>query len=555
MRRTPVFVAILGVELLAQQPHVDRLFVNARVWTGELSKPFAQAIAIGGDKIIAVGNNNEVRRLASANTAVQDLGGRLVTPGFTDAHWHFVPRGSAELTGAANVAEIQNKIREHAKRSPTAWITGSGWVYTMFPHNAPHRNYLDEIFPSRPVLIHDRDHHQALANTEALRRGKITRETPDPPNGSIVKDSNGEPTGELKEGAVQLVASLLPTPSPEQRYDGLKALMQEAASYGLTSLHVTSSAGLSNTMDQALFERAATEGLLKQRLYVAVPFDKDKTAEEMVRFKDLRRRYPGPLLKFGSAKGMLDGTIDGRTAAMLEPYVGGGTGTPNYSQAELNTAVARYDSEGFQIMLHAIGDRAIRMALDAYENAAKLNGTSGRRHRVEHIEVPHPRDLPRFSRLGVIASTQATFAEPDESFLKNYARLLGPERTRRAMPFQKLDEAGAVQPFGSDFPVFSMEVLRGIYIATTRMTPAGYPPGGWSPENRISVEAALRHFTHDAAYASFDENVKGTITPGKLADFVVLSNNILETKKPELLKTVVLLTVMGGRDTYRAKGF
>jgi len=241
---------------------------------------------------------------------------------------------------------------------------------------------------------------------------------------------------------------------------------------------------------------------------------------------------------------------------MYQPYVGTkDTGIPMWKSEDLNRSVALYDREGFQVMLHAIGDKAIHMALDAFELAARENRTSGRRHRVEHIEVPASADIKRFADLKVIASTQAIFADPDESTLKNYAVLLGPERCARAMAFKRFDDAGAVQAFGSDYPVYSMNVLRGIYCAVTRVTAEGTPNGGWYPQNRISVEAALRHFTRDAAYASFDEQVKGTLTAGKLADFVVLSDDILQGPPERILKTKILLTVMGGRETYRGKEY
>jgi hypothetical protein len=240
---------------------------------------------------------------------------------------------------------------------------------------------------------------------------------------------------------------------------------------------------------------------------------------------------------------------------MFEPYVGGGTGLPFWEQSDLDQVVALYDKEGFQVLLHAIGDKAIHMALDAFEHAAKANGTSGRRHRVEHAEVPILADLPRFKKLGVIASTQALFASPDATVLENFSVLLGPERARRADSFKLYDDAGIVQAFGSDWAVFDFAPLKGIYAAVTRMTPEGTPAGGWYPEGRITVEAALRHYTRDGAYASFDENVRGTLAPGKLADLVVLSRDILEVPPSEIPKTKVLLTVMGGRDTYRDPDF
>ena len=250
-------------------------------------------------------------------------------------------------------------------------------------------------------------------------------------------------------------------------------------------------------------------------------------AEQIAKYAALRDSTRDALVSYGFAKTILDGTVDAKTAYMLEPYVGGGNGVPMLSQQELNRAVADFDRAGLQVEIHAIGDGAIRMALDAYENAAKVNGPRDRRHRVEHVEVPAAADVPRFRTLGVIASTQPIGATPDVVTMENYAPLLGPERSLRAYDPKQFDDAGAIQAFGSDYPVYTMDPLAGIYAVVTRQTRDGLPPGGWYPENRITVEAALRHYTRDAAYASFDEARKGTIAVGKYADFVVLSNDIL----------------------------
>ena len=340
--------------------------------------------------------------------------------------------------------------------------------------------------------------------------------------------------------------------------------MDEAAAAGLTSVQDA----VTNLKVFPVFERAASAGALKLRFRFApliLPkeggsprnhkLERPLTEADLAQYRELRDTFKGPLLKFGSIKGFLDGTVDARTAAMFEPYVGGGTGIPFWEQEDLNKTVALYDKEGFQVMLHAIGDKAINMALNSFEYAAKTNGTTGRRHRVEHAEVPLLADLPRFKQLGVIASTQAMFANPDATVLQNFAVLLGPERASHADSFKIFDDAGVVQAFGSDWGVFSFEPLPAIYCAVTRMTPEGMPAGGWYPAGRISVEAALRHFTRDGAYASFDENVRGTLSKGKLADLVVLSKDILTIPPADILKTKVLLTVMGGKDTYRDKDF
>lgn len=270
-----------------------------------------------------------------------------------------------------------------------------------------------------------------------------------------------------------------------------------------------------------------------------------------------RRRDTGPYIELRSIKGVLDGAIDATTAAMVHPYAGAGdwAGLPVWDQGDLNTAVALHDAAGYQAMLHAIGDKAINMAANSFEHASEINGASGQRHRAEHAETPLLSDLPRMRDLGVIASTQAMFANPDATALENFQVLLGPERAQYADNFAIWDEAGVVQVFGSDYPVMTLDVLRGIEAVVTRMTEEGTPPGGWFPEGRISVEAALRHYTADGAYATFEEDVRGTLEPEKFADFVVLARDIFKIPSTDIFETEILLTVMGGRDTYRADSF
>jgi len=533
-------------------PAADRVFLGGRIWTADPSRPRAQALALAGDAIVAVGTDPEVRRYVGPATQTVDLRGRFVAPGFNDAHLHFLVVENADLTGAASVEEVQGRIRAYAAAHPDqAWVTGRGWVYGAFPGSLPDRRQLDAAVADRPAFMTSYDGHSAWANSKALQMAGITRDTRDPDHGVIVRDEKGEPTGALKESASRLVGRLVPPASAEDRYAALKRRLEEAASYGLTSAQNASIAAA----DVAAYERVAAEGGLKVRFYFALPMVKDIAADDLAHYKAMRTKYPGPLMKFGAVKGFVDGVVESKTAAMLEPYPGGGTGELNWTSDDLDRTVALYDREGFQVFLHAIGDKAIRMALDAYERAAHANGTSGRRHRVEHIEAPTRADIARFKPLGVIASTQALFANPDQNTYEVYAPTLGPDRESRAMAFRSLDEAGAVQAFGSDSPVFSMEVLRGIYCAATRMTPEGTPPGGWQPQERISAEAALRHFTRDAAYASFEEQRKGTLAPGMLADLVVLSDDVVAIPPAQILKTRVLLTVMGGRDTYRAGDF
>jgi predicted amidohydrolase YtcJ len=561
-----IATALGSVCSFAQSPaqHADRIFLNGKIWTEDDMRPQAQALAVSGDKILAVGSDQEIRALAAPDTAILDLQGRLVVPGFQDSHLHF-PGASIneiDLHGVETLKDFQQRLSEFAKAHPNLpWITGHGWGYSAFPNQTVEKKFIDEVISDRPVYLLERDGHMGFGNSQALLIAGITSATPDPPNGHIMKSKTGEPTGELKESAQELMFSKIPPRTLQDQYESLLQHMDKAAAAGLTAAQDA----YTNLDVLPVYERAAAANALKLRLRLAPPIlantgdaappkhklDKPLTEADLQAYKKLRDTFPGPMLKLIAVKGVLDGTVDARTAAMFEPYVGGGTGIPFWEQEDLNNTVALLDKEGFQVMLHAIGDKAIHMALDSFEYAAKTNGTTGRRHRVEHVEVPLLSDLPRFKQLGVIASTQAMFANPDATVLENFADLLGPERASHADSFKIFDDAGIVQAFGSDWGVFPFEPLPAIYCAVTRMTPEGTPAGGWYPAGRISVRAALRHFTRDGAYATFDENTRGTLTPGKLADFVVLSRDILTIPPAEILNTKVLLTVMGGKDTYR----
>jgi len=547
------FLVLLAAAPVPPTDAPERIFVNGRIWTGDAARPRATALAVRNDVLAAVGSDDEVRRIAGPRTQVVDLKGRFVAPGFNDAHIHFLVVPTVDLGEDKTVAAIQRRIHDYAEANKDKpWVVGRGWFYGAFPGGMPHRRLLDEAVPDRPAFMTGYDGHTGWANSRALALAGITRDTPDPTGGAIVKDESGDPTGVLKETALRLVERLVPPPTDEDRYRGLRRRIEEAASYGLTSVQNAAF----QPVELPIYERVLAEGGLKIRIYWAVPFRKAATEADMAGYKALREKHRGPVIKFGAAKGFLDGVVESKTAAMFDEYAGGGgTGQLNFTDDELFRTAARYDREGFQIFFHAIGDRAIDQALRAFEHAAKVNRTSGRRHRIEHMEVPRPADLPRFKALEVIASTQAMFANPDQNTLEVYAVSLGPARVPRAMPFKSIDDAGVVQAFGSDSPVFSMETLKGIYAAVTRTTPEGTPAGGWQPHERISVEAALRHFTVDAAYASFEEHRKGTLAAGKLADFVVLSEDILAAPAARLLTTKVLLTVMGGRETFRAGEF
>lgn len=567
-----VFATACSPQLAATQivceGEIDSIYVNGRIWTGDTTQPWAEALAVSGDKLACVGGADAIRQAAGATTAVVDLEGRFVAPGFQDSHLHLPgpSLNSVPLDTVTNVAELQAKLKAFADAHPDLpWITGRGWGYAIFPGSTPDRSYIDAVISDRPVYLTMRDGHAGLGNSAALAALNITSTTADPPNGQIVKDAAGRHTGEFRESAHGMAGGLIPPETVDARYATLIANMDDAASQGLTAVHV---AGASSEA-LALFERALKADALKLRMQVAVSmvpgvggYPPDHHLERPIVEADLaphvaaREVFKGPLLTVASIKGMLDGAVDAQTAAMHAPYTGTDTsGLSFWDPKELNETVALYDRLGFQILLHAIGDKAISEALDAFAFAAKTNGTTGRRHRVEHVEVPVLADLARFRELGVIASTQPIFANPDATVLNNFEPLLGPERAPHADSFSIFDDAGVRQAFGSDYPVFYLSPIEGIAVAVTRMTAEGKPPGGWHPAGRISVEAALRHYTIDGAFATFDEDIRGSLVVGKLADFVVLSQDLTQIAPTAIRDTEVMLTIMGGRETYRAPAF
>jgi len=548
LRMFPVLLGLIATDASAafDSTAADQVYVNARVWTGDDLMPSAEAFAVRGDKLVFVGSSKDARRYVRPGTSAVDLHGRRVVPGFIDAHWHFLPEMVVDLYDSNTLDELQRRLKLIAERpSASGWINNGGWAYAEFPDRIPHRRYVDAVVGDRPAFLMGRDGHMAVVSSRALALAHIDRDTPDPPSGRIERDANGEPTGELKGSAVGLVWHLIPPLTADEKYTYLRTTYDQAVAYGITFVHEMADSPAGPNLP--IYERMLAENSFTVRMYGATGLD--LAPERVAEARMLRAKYPGPVLKFGMIKGILDGTIDAKTAWMLEPFVGGGNGFPYRSPDEFSKAIDFYDHEGFQIALHAIGDHAIRFAIDALEAAARKNGPRDRRDRIEHIDVPTPRDLARLKGLGLIASSQPNFAYPDETNLTNYAVLLGPERMARAQALADFDRAGVTQVFGSDYPVSPMNVLQAIHTAVTRTTNDGRPAGGWYPEQKISVVAALRHFTRDAAYASFDEQRVGTLSVGKLADFVVLSEDILAESPESLLKATVLMTVMGGRVT------
>ncbi|MFN7997024.1 MAG: amidohydrolase [Bryobacteraceae bacterium] len=555
--RSNLLVFAAAIPLVAAQPPSDTVVVNAKIYTVNAKQPWAEALAIRGDRIVSVGGNPEIRASIAPSTRVIDAGGRLVLPGFTDCHIHFM-EGSlgllhVDLNGASTVAEIQKRVREYAVSHPKEpWILGMGWTYPAFaPSGMPDKKLLDAVVSDRPVLLDAYDGHTAWANSQALAAARITKTTPDPPNGKIVRDAAGEATGALQEAAGSLVSRFAPKPTRDERLAALRKGLHEANRVGLTRVH---SAG-SDFEWLDLYDELRRKGELSVRMYVAYFLNPPGLTQAAIeQIERARRLYKDDWISGGAVKTMLDGVVEGHTAAMLEPYSDdpGQSGKLFWDPAQYEHAVAELDRRGLQVFTHAIGDKAVRLALDAYQAAGQTNHSADARHRVEHIETISAAEISRFGSLGAIASFQPLHAYPDDDTLNIWARNAGPGRVRRAWAWHSVASAGGRLAFGSDWPVVTLNPWPGVQNAVTRQTTEGNPKGGWLPQERVSVAQAIEAYTLGAAIAGRREQTEGSLEPGKRADLIVLSANIFETPPSRIGKTEVLLTVAGGKAVYRS---
>lgn len=546
-----------GAQGLIVKP-ADIIVIHGRVYTQNPKQPWAQAVAIQGGKIVAVGDDATIEKMRGMGTKVINAGGKLVLPGFTDCHIHFLDGslslGRVNLEGARDAGDIQKRLREYASEHPgDDWILGRGWNYAMFgPEALPHKKYLDEIFPKRPVFLEGYDGHTYWANSKALALAGITKDTPDPPNGSIVRDpQTGEATGALKEAAQALVAKVIPKPTRADKLLALRAGMKWANQNGLTRVH--SAGGDFEILD--LFDEMRHRGDLSLRMYVAYFLDPPELRpKDLEAIEAARKKFHDEWIDAGAVKFMVDGVVESHTAAMLEPYSDDSSlkGKPFWEPANYNVAVAELDKRGLQLFTHAIGDYGVRMALDGYENAERRNHKSDRRARIEHIETIAASDIPRFGKLGVIASMQPLHSYPDSDTLDVWARNVGPDRASRAWAWKSISEAGGRLAFGSDWPVVTLNPWEGIQTGVTRQTAEGTPPGGFDPEQRLTVAQAVDGYTLGAALAGRREKTEGSLEVGKVADLIVVSQNIFDIDAHKIGATKVLTTIVGGRLVYQA---
>jgi predicted amidohydrolase YtcJ len=540
----------------------DLVLTNGRIWLGADASSFAEALAVRRGEIVRVGAAAEIGQLIDGRTQVIDLGGKLAVPGFNDAHIHFLSGAlgltEVDLTGTTNVAEMVNRIAAYAQRNPAAeWITGRGWEYGPFPGGMPTKVYLDAVVKDRPIFLRAYDGHSGWANSKALQLAGITRDTKFDGFGEIVRDSSGEPSGALKEGAQALVSRLIPEPARERKLDALRRGMKLAASLGITSIQ-----NASGSPDEfSLYEELWKRDELSLRVSMAFSIGAKTTPQQIEELSALKRRNDQSpqsqvMLRAGSVKFVLDGVIESHTAAMLERYSdlppehGAPLGDLTMLPESYQDLVARLDKGGFQIYTHAIGDRAVREALNAYEKAQNANRRMNARYRVEHIETVAPEDIPRFARLGVMASMEPIHADPASADV--WSKAVGADRLKYAFAWQSLLKSGARLVFSSDWPAsISLDPIRGLHCAVNRRTTDGLPPRGWVPEQRISLIDALRAYTQAGAYSSFEEGIKGRIAPGMLADVVVLSQDLFKINPMRIHETRVLLTVFDGKVIYQ----
>ena len=547
---------IVGAQRDDQGP-VDLIVLNGRVYTADGDGAMAEAVAVQGNKIVEVGSSREVQRLRRPQTVVVDARGGAVLPGFNDSHLHLLSGGLAltqiDLLEARTQSEIEELVRAWAAaNSDRAWVTGRGWYYEPFAGGLPTRQLLDSLVPDRPAYLTSYDGHTGWANSRALKLAGITRRTANPARGVIVKDARtGEPTGILKETAMGLMTPVLPQPTRAERIAAIEAAADEAHRVGVTSVHTASGSADELALYHELRERRA----LDLRVYGAVSVQPDVSAAELDALDQLRESYPDdPVFKAGAVKLMADGVVESYTAAMLAPYSNRPStrGEPRMTGAELERLVGELDARGWQVMIHAIGDGAIRMALDAFTRVADRPAPPrGRRHRIEHIETTDPADGARFGRLGVIASMQPFHAQPAPGQVTVWRANIGDDRADRGWVFRSIAAQRGVLAFGSDWPVVTLDPMVGLHVAVTRTNLAGEPAGGSPANERLTLEQAIDAYTRGAAWASFDEHRKGTLERDMLADIVVLTRDIFSLPAGGLAETGVAVTIFDGRVVYQ----
>jgi predicted amidohydrolase YtcJ len=558
-RNRPLFLLVLICGLLLPErsraqskPAADLIVTNAKIWTVDATQPQAQAVAVLQDRIVAVGSNSAIDAWRGPNTKVIDAAGKLLLPGFNDAHVHFVSGGqqldNVQLKDVTNPGEFARRIGERAKITPKGeWILGGNWDETKWtPDHIPTKEMIDALTPDTPVFVSRYDGHMGLANSLALRLAGITAQTPDPPGGTIVRDAQGNPTGALKDAATDYIDKVVPPLSHDRHVKVVKRALAYAASVGVTSVqHMVAS-----YEDIAVYSELLQRGELTTRIYAAPLITHVDDQAKL----GIGHAFGGSYLRIGALKAFADGSLGSGTAYFYEPFLNQGTnrGLLSDEMHPISLMRDRYmkaDAAGLQICTHAIGDEGISTILDLYADVIKAHGEADRRFRIEHAQHMAAKDFERFAQLHVIASVQPYHAIDDGRFAEGH---IGHDRSSRTYAFRTFLDHGVRLAFGTDWEVAPLDPVLGLYAAVTRATLDDKNPNGWFPEQKLTVAEAVEAYTMGSAYAEFQEKEKGSITPGKLADMVLLSDDIFTIAPAKIRDVKILKTIVGGRIVWDA---
>ena len=536
----------------------ELILKNAAVYTLNEAQPWAEAAAVAGGKIVFVGSNSDVKKYRGEGTKTLDLAGKMVLPGFQDSHVHLISGGmeleQCNLNDLQTKDEILARVRAYAAENPKKdWIVGGGWALPVFSQANPSKEELDAVVSDRPVFLSAADGHSAWVNSRALEMAGVTAKTVDPKNGRIERrEGTGEPSGTLREAAASLVGRLIPDPTAEQYLSGLRGGLALANRFGITSI-------IEASADDKLLEAYANldrSGDLTLRVLASIYVDPEKRVAQIGDLVQKREQYQGHYLKATAAKIFIDGVIESHTAALLEPYLDrpDDRGEPILEAEEFNRLAVALDKAGFQIHVHAIGDRGIRMTLDAMEQAGKSNGPRDARHHICHLELIDPADIPRFQALGVVANFQALWAYADPYITQLTEPILGPERSSRLYPIGSIVRSGGLYAGGSDWSVSSLNPLDAIQVAVTRRGPDARAGPAWLPDELIDLPTAIIAYTTNGAFLSFEEKMRGTIETGKAADLIVLDRNLFKIPAQKIHEAKVVLTLLEGKVVYSDSG-